>query len=405
MKAAIFTIGNEILSGKTLNTNCYYLSRQLNSYGFEVTQHITAEDHQDNIVKIMHRLMKEVDLIVTTGGLGPTYDDLTIAAIAKSCNLEMILSQEIVEDIKEKFKRYGSKMTDNNLSQAYFPAGSIILPNKYGTAPGMILDYQGTIIISLPGPPRENIPMFDNQVIPELVDLDNGVVIIKDLVLFGVGESTAETILKDNIEISDELRIATYVKPRYVVVRLTSKNLTLINDYSNQIKNIFGENVIGEDGTVLENIIVEKMTELGRTLSLAESCTGGMIASHIVNVPGSSQVLNRSLVTYSNQAKKDELGVKEETLLLKGAVSEETAKEMAEGLYNKTHSDICLSVTGIAGPSGDTNSKEIGLTYIALKTKDSIQVYEYHFFGDRETIRHRATLQALNLIRLELLHE
>jgi nicotinamide-nucleotide amidase len=403
MKAAIFTIGNEVLTGKTLNTNSYFLARLLAGYGFEVVKHLTVEDNEKIIIRETRKLMDEVDLIVTTGGLGPTYDDITIESIAKACNKELVFFPEIMEDIEIKFQHYGSKMNDNNKRQAYLIDGSEVLPNQYGTAPGMYYSFDNTIIISLPGPPKENIPMFENHVLPKLNQLGNGEIVIKDLVIFGVGESNVEVILNEKLETTGEIRIATYVKPRYVVIRMTSKNKELIKEYTQKIIKIFGNKVVGEDDMTLEKFVVEKMSSCSMELSLAESCTGGMIASHIVNVPGSSEILNRSIVTYSNQAKIDELQVKPETLGKYGAVSSETALEMVRGLSAKTASDVCLAVTGIAGPGGGSDSKPVGLTFIAIKSSKNEQVHEYTLFGDRETIRHRASLIALNLIRLELL--
>ena len=403
MNAAIFTIGNEILSGKTLNSNSCYISRQLNSYGFKVVKHITVEDNSEKIIKVMHALMQEVDLIVTTGGLGPTYDDITLESIAKSCKLELIFFPAILEDIKEKFSKYGSKMGENNISQAYFPIGTQILPNPYGTAPGMFLKHNNKVIISLPGPPRENIPMFDNHVVKELEKLKNGIVNIKDIIIFGIGESNVETLINEKVLIEEGMRIATYVIPRYVIVRLTSKSIESINIHKERIYKLFGNKIIGEDNNKLEDIVVSLMSKKGMTLSLAESCTGGMLASHIVNIPGSSNVLERSIITYSNKAKIDELSVSEDSLYEFGAVSETIASEMVEGLFNKTHSDICVAITGIAGPSGASKSKPVGLTYIAIKSCNGVYIKKYIFFGDRFTNRHKATLNALNLIRMELI--
>ncbi len=402
MKAAIFTIGNEVLTGKTLNTNSYYLARLLAGYGFEVVKHLTVEDHEETIIKETQNLMDEVDLIVTTGGLGPTYDDITIDSIAKACNKELVFYPEVMKDIEYKFKNYGSTMNENNKRQAYLIEGSEVLPNQYGTAPGMYYVYDDTIIVSLPGPPKENVPMFENHVLPKLNQLGNGEIVIKDLVLFGVGESNVEVILNEKLETKGDIRIATYVKPRYVVIRMTSKDIDLIQVHVEKIKEIFGNKVVGEDDMNLEKYVVENMTARSMELSLAESCTGGMIASHIVNVPGSSEVLNRSIVTYSNKAKIEELQVQPETLEKFGAVSSETAIEMVRGLSKKTGSDICLAVTGIAGPGGGSESKPVGLTFIAIKSDKNEEIREYTLFGNRETIRHRASLIALNLIRLEL---
>ncbi len=403
MKAAILTIGNELLSGKTLNTNSQFLSIQLNSLGFEVVKHLTIEDDETNIIKTIGELTDEVDLIVTTGGLGPTYDDITISSIAKSLNCEMIFFENVMKDIKEKFSKYNSKMGQNNISQAYFPKKSIILKNRYGTAAGMFLEHEKVSVVSLPGPPNENTPMFNEFAMPLIQNMGNGKIIIKDIVIFGVGESNVEEILNEEIEIDKEIRIATYIKPRYVVIRLTSKDGSTIEKISKLIVKIFGNKVVGFDDINLEKNVVELLKNKHFKLSLAESCTGGMISSMIVNIPGSSEILERSIVTYSNRAKVDELNVSTQSLEAYGAVSETVAREMVEGLYSKTKSDICVSITGIAGPDGGTKDKPVGLTYIAIKSSKGTVVEKYNFFGDRNTTRHKAALYALNLIRLELI--
>jgi nicotinamide-nucleotide amidase len=403
MKAAILTIGNELLSGKTLNTNSQFLSVQLNSLGFEVVKHITIEDDEINIIKTIDELANDVDLIVTTGGLGPTYDDITVASIAKSLECEMIFFENVMKDIKEKFSKYNSKMGQNNISQAYFPMESIILKNRYGTASGMFLKHEKVSVVSLPGPPNENIPMFNEFAIPLLQKMGNGKIIIKDIVIFGVGESNVEEILSKEIQTNGNIRIATYIKPRYVIIRLTSKDNSNIEKYSKLILKIFDKNFIGFNDMNLEKNVVELLKNKHLKLSLAESCTGGMISSMIVNIPGSSETLERSIVTYSNKAKVDELNVSTQSLETYGAVSEVVAREMVEGLYNKTKSDVCVSITGIAGPDGGSKDKPVGLTYIAIKSSKGTVVKKYNFFGDRNTTRHKAALYALNLIRLEFI--
>lgn len=405
MKAAIFTIGNEVLTGKTLNTNSHYLAGALAAYGFEVVKHLTVEDDPETIITHTRQLMEEVDLIITTGGLGPTYDDLTIASLAKACDVPLAFHQEIMDDIAEKFRHYGSPMSENNRQQAYLIEGAEVLPNEFGTAPGMYYDHGQVILVALPGPPRENIPMFEKEVKPRLMALGNGEVHIRDLVIVGMGESHVETTMQTHLDPDPLVRIATYVKPRYVIIRLTSRDETATQAQIERLQALFGDKVLGEGEITLESWLVEAMTRHGLSLALAESLTGGMIASHIVNVPGSSKVLDRAYITYSNTAKCEDLGVSERTLESTGAVSEETALEMVKGLSERTHAQICLAVTGIAGPGGGTEAKPVGRTYIALKHGEHESVKEFTFFGDRETIRHRTTLTALNMIRLEMLSE
>jgi len=403
MKAAIFTIGNEILSGKILNTNSQYLSRQLNIYGIEVIKHISVEDDKQIIVDALKNLLCEVSLIITTGGLGPTYDDITIESIAEALDVNTVCYPEILEEIEKKLSLRHSKIRENHKSQAYFIDNSIVLTNDYGIAPGMFYKQNNKYIIALPGPPNENIPMFENYVIPELKKLKKDSINIKDVVIFGIPETKVEYMIDSNIEKKDSIRIATYIKPRYVIIRITSKNIEDIETTLNKLNKIFGLSIIGYDDANLETILVKKLIENNLTISLTESCTGGMVSSVIVNVPGSSNILNSSLVTYSDDSKIKLLRVNKKTLDKYGAVSEETAKEMVEGLYISSNSDICVSVTGIAGPDGSTKEKPIGLTYVALKYKDEIKVFKYNFVGDRNTIRYMATLNILNVIRVELI--
>ncbi|MBN2260917.1 MAG: competence/damage-inducible protein A [Clostridiales bacterium] len=405
MKAAIFTIGNEVLSGKTLNTNSQFLSSQLQNLGVEVIEHVTVEDQETKIISTIQRLSKEVEIIITTGGLGPTYDDITFSSIAKSLNIELVLFEEVLSDIKMKFSKFGSHMGENNISQARLPEGSIVIKNQYGTAPGIFLKQGDLQLIALPGPPKENIPMFTESVMPLIKSMGNGQIHIKDIVIFGVGESKVENILNEKIKLLDKIRIATYVKPRYVIVRLTSKDSNKIDIYQKIICDIFNENIVGYDDSTLEDEVVNLLKNKQLKLSLAESCTGGMVSSLIVDVPGSSSVLERSIVTYSNRSKIDELNVNQESLYKYGAVSETVANEMATGLFEKTHSDVCVSITGIAGPDGGTDEKPVGLVFIAIKTLKEIKVHQFNFFGDRNNIRHRAALNALNLIRLELIKD
>lgn len=403
MKAAIFTIGNEILSGKILNTNSQYLSTQLNLYGIEVIKHVAVEDDKQIIVDTLKNLLEEVSLIITTGGLGPTYDDITIESIAEALNVKTVCYPEILKEIEKKLSLRHSKIRENHKDQAYFLDNSIILSNDYGIAPGMFYKKDDKYIFALPGPPSENIPMFESYVIPELKKLKKESINIKDVVIFGISETKIEDMIDSNIEKKDSIRIATYIKPRYVIIRITSKRVEDIEKMVTKLNELFGTSIIGYDDANLETILVKKLMETNLTISLAESCTGGMISSIIVNVPGASNILNSSLVTYSNAAKIKLLGVKKETLDQYGAVSEKIAKEMVEGLYDICSSDICVSITGIAGPDYNIKEKPVGLTYIALKYKDKIDIFKYNFVGDRNMIRYMATLTVLNVIRLELI--
>ncbi|OPL08396.1 MAG: hypothetical protein AVO33_10595 [delta proteobacterium ML8_F1] len=402
MKAAILTLGNEVLAGKTLNTNSQFLSKSLNGLGFDVVEQLTIPDDEAMIITAVKRLLKDVTLLITTGGLGPTYDDITIASIARALGRELVFHEEVIRDIEEKFKRFHRKMGENNRSQAYFPAESVVLPNAVGTAPGMYLEHGSKIIIALPGPPRENIPMFDNETRPLLEALQNKPIYLEDLVIFGIGESDVEDRVKEGVRVPDGLRLATYVKPLYVTLRLTSTDKTLIQDTVEDLEKLFGDSVVGRNDCLLEEKVQQLLKKTGRTLSVAESCTGGLIASMLVSVPGSSEIFDGGFIVYSNDYKSRELGVAPEVISKEGAVSEAVARLMVEGLYQRSGSDYCLGITGIAGPTGETPDKRVGLTFIALKTPDRTLVRQFQFFGDRNTIRLRGALNALNMLRLEI---
>ncbi len=405
MKAALLTIGNEVLSGKTLNTNSQFLSKSLNGLGFDVIEQITIPDEETMIITALNRLLKDVTLVVTTGGLGPTYDDITIPTIAKALGCDLVLHEEVIRDIEEKFKRFGRKMGDNNRSQAYFPSKAVVLGNPVGTAPGMYLAHEGKIVVALPGPPRENIPMFNHETKPLLTAIQNQPIHLMDLVLFGIGESDVENMIQENLTVPGAVRLATYVKPLYVTVRLTATVQSLMLETMKALEALFGHHVVGKDDCLLEEKVYHLLKERGRTLSLAESCTGGLVSSLLVSVPGSSEILDGAFITYSNAYKTRELGVDPALIEAEGAVSEAVARAMVLGLKERSGSDYCLAITGIAGPGGETPQKKVGLTYIALKTPENLLVRKFQFFGDRNTIRLRGALNALNLIRLEILKE
>jgi len=403
MKTAILNIGTELLMGMTLNTNSEYLSKKLNEYGFSVLYHSVVGDNSERITEEIARLLEKNDLIVITGGLGPTQDDISKEVVADYFNLKMILNEEIKEKLIKRFEKYGRKITENNFRQAYFPKGSIILNNEYGTAPGCIVKEKDKIAVLLPGPPRELIPMFENYALKHIVSKKK--ITSKFIKLFGIGESSVEDKIYDLVINQTDPTIATYVNKSGVTIRVTTQgsseeeNLKKLSHTVSLIKKRLGEYIFTTEGEELIEVVVKKLLEKNLTISFAESCTGGLMAKMITDFSGVSKSFITSLVTYSNDSKIKELNVDKYTLNEYGAVSEEVALEMVDGLYNKYRTDICVSVTGIAGPTGATEEKPVGLVYIGIRFKNNIIIHKKNFRGDRERIRRSTAMFTFNEIR------
>jgi len=410
MKAEIITVGTEILLGDILNTNTHYLSNELANMGVDVYYQITVGDNENRLLNQLEESFRRSDLVVLTGGLGPTQDDLTKEVCAKYFNLDMEFHQPSWDKIIEIHNKMKRTPTENNKKQAYFPVNSIILPNEYGTAPGCIMEKDNKTIIVMPGPPREMKPMFDNFVKPFLQKNSEDILKSKVIRIIGVGESKVENDLLDLIQKQVNPTIATYAKDGECTVRITAKGKTveevekLILPVVKEIKNRFKETVYGEDETTIEDEVAKILVKNNLTISVAESCTGGMVSSSLINYPGISSVFMEGCVTYSNEAKMKSLNVREETLNSVGAVSEQCAKEMAEGVAARHNTNIGLSTTGIAGPEGGSEEKPVGLVYMGIKINDKTIVKKYIFNGDRQQIRYRACKTLLNDLRLELLN-
>ncbi|BEP29296.1 competence/damage-inducible protein A [Helicovermis profundi] len=405
MKAAILTIGTELLMGMTLNTNSEYLSRKLNELGISVMYHSTVGDNEDRIIEDINRLYEKVDLIVTSGGLGPTKDDITKEVIANALGLDLVLNEEVKLGLIERFKKYGRNITENNFRQAYFPKDSIILDNDFGTAPGCIVKKGKKMALLLPGPPREVNPMFENYASKELQKMNKNIITSKFIKVFGMGESKVEDKIMDIVENQSNPTIATYVKSGEVLIRVTSsseneeENYKLINPIVDEITSRIGEYIFNYEDMSLPETTINLLLEKKFTISTAESCTGGLIAKLITDFSGVSDIYKCSLITYANEAKVKELNVSEQSLDEFGAVSEEVCLEMLDGLYEKTKSDICITVTGIAGPNGGSEEKPVGLVYIGIKYFDNTFIFKKNFRGGRERIRMNTALFAFNEIR------
>jgi len=376
MKSAILSVGTELLFGQIINTNSVFLSQQLNFMGIDVMYHYTVGDNPQRLAEIIRQAFADCDLIITTGGLGPTQDDLTKEIAAEVLHDELVLNEEILNELESFFIKMNRVMTENNKKQAFLPSRAILFDNDAGTAPGFALEENGKTIICLPGPPREMTRMFERRVRPFLEKKSESIIYYKMLRTFGIGESALETELHEWINGQTDPTLATYAKEGEACLRITSKRSIMeeaksaVEDMIQKVNTKIGQFVYSYDDEELFEVVGKKLLDQNISISCAESCTGGLFAETLTNIPGISAVFDRGLVTYSNTAKMEELGVKAETLEKYGAVSEETAIEMAEGLKKVTGSRACISVTGIAGPDGGSEEKPVGLVYICAILDD-----------------------------------
>lgn len=369
MKSSVLSVGTELLFGQVINTNAAFLSKELNDLGIDVMSHYTVGDNPGCLKEMILRIFQDCDLILTTGGLGPTQDDLTKEIACEAMEDTLVLHENIKEDLEKFFLKLGRTITENNYKQAYFPSRAVIFENGAGTAPGFALENNGKTIICLPGPPREMKGMFQHQVKPFLQKRTDAAIYYKMLRLFGIGESQLETELIELIDGQKDPTIATYAKEGECCVRVTSKRKDpeearqAVHEMIGKIEEKVGNYIFSYDDEELHQVVAKKLLKEGISVSCAESCTGGLFSQTLTDVSGISAIFDRGLVTYSNKAKIEELGVSPKTLETFGAVSEETAREMAEGLKKKTGSRLCISITGIAGPEGGSADKPVGLVY------------------------------------------
>ena len=410
MRAEIIAVGTELLLGDILNTNAQFLSKELASIGVSVYRQSVIGDNEERLTELLDEAIKRSDIIVTTGGLGPTKDDLTKETICKFMNMELELHKESYNSLVEFYKRLNRVMPESNIKQVYFPKESKVLQNPNGTAPGVILEKDNKIIVILPGPPKEMKPMFKNYVKDYLRSKENSVIKSEVIRTLGIGESAAAEKLKEFIEDGINPTVAPYAKEEDVIFRITAKAENeeeadkIIKPVKDKIIEKLGLDYYGEgEDTTIEEVVGKLLVDRKLTISTAESCTGGMVASKLISYPGISEVFLEGAVTYSNEAKMRTLKVKEETLKQFGAVSAETASEMAEGIAKRANSDVSVVTTGIAGPGGGTEEKPVGLVYFGLYYKGNVTTYRYVFNGNRDAVRRKAAVTALDLVRRAIL--
>lgn len=406
MVVELISVGTEILLGNIVNTNAAYLSEKCANLGLSCYFQTVVGDNEERLTDTLRTALGRADIVILGGGLGPTQDDLTKEVTAKVLGCPLVEDAHTKERINDYLTSRGYTVTENNWKQALAPEGAIIMDNDNGTAPGLIIEKDGKHVILLPGPPNELKPMFEKDVYPYLNALEPGIIYSKTVKVCGVGESIAETMIRDMIDEQTNPTIATYAKTNEVHLRVTAKAENekeakkLVKPMVKELKNRFGSNIYTTDENItLEKAVVDLLAANHLTVTTVESCTGGMLSSRLVDVPGASEIFKSGYVTYSNKAKKKLVGVKKSSLDKYGAVSEVVAKEMAKGAALFSKADVTVAITGIAGPDGGTEEKPVGLVYIACQVCGTMTVKEYHFKGNRTKIRESSVASALGLMR------
>ncbi|MDE5587823.1 MAG: competence/damage-inducible protein A [Acetatifactor sp.] len=406
MTVELICVGTELLLGNIVNTNAAYLAEKCAGLGFACYFQTVVGDNRERLSMVLKAALERADVIILSGGLGPTEDDLTKEVAAEVCGRQLVMHNQSKKAIKKYFEQRGIRPTDNNWKQAMLPEGCIVLENHNGTAPGVVMELENAKVVLLPGPPNELCPMFEESVMPYLAGLTAHVICSQTVKICGVGESKAETMVKDLIDVQTNPTIATYAKTGEVHIRVTAgaadrkEAMKLIKPVVKELKNRFGNDIYStEEDTTLEKAVIDLLRANDLTVTCAESCTGGLLSARLINVPGASDTYKSGVITYSNKAKRRFLGVKKSTLQKHGAVSEQTAEEMAKGAAFLLKADVAVAVTGLAGPDGGTEEKPVGLVYIACSVKGKITVKRYRFSGSRSKVRDSAVSAALTLMR------
>lgn len=415
--AEIICVGTELLMGQTLNTNSRFLARELASLGIPSYRQIVIGDNYDRLFEQIKESSSRSDLVILTGGLGPTTDDITMGVAADVAGKELVFDEESFNNITEYFRRLFRNMPKNNRKQAMLPEGATILKNNNGTAPGAMFEYSCPTeedpdrvvhFVLLPGPPSEMSLMFTNEARPILEKMSDSKFITKFVHLFGIGESAAAERISDLIDAQTNPTIAPYAAEGECMFRVTQRvengeeEKDLITPILDVMKERFGQCIYEIGERPMKQVAYDLLLEKNKTVCFAESCTAGMVSSEFVDIPGASQVFMGSVVSYGNKVKTNLLGVSDDVLENLGAVSRECAQEMAEGARKLLGTDIAVSITGIAGPTGESAAKPVGLVYLGISDEKGTDVIEVHLSGNRSRVRHVAVLHAFNLIRMRL---
>lgn len=408
MQAEIISIGTELVLGKIVNTNAGYLSKKLASLGIDLFYQTTVGDNRPRLFAVLKRAMQRSDIVITTGGLGPTVDDITLEVIAQAARKRLILNAAVLKDIKTHFHRRHIPMPKANIRQALIPEGAKVLKNKVGTAPGLIIPYDDKkVLIALPGVPRELKPMMERDVIAYLANnfAVEGVIVSRAIRTTGLAESRVNQKVKALLGLKPPVTVGIYAHTDTVDLNITAKAKNrrqaekLIDPVERKIRARLKNYIYGRNSQTLEEVAAQAFKKTKKTIAVAESCTGGLISKRLTNISGSSRYFLLGLVAYGNQAKQSLLGIPAQTLKESGAVSKKIAQLMAKNIKQLAKTDLGLGVTGIAGPSGATKDKPVGLVYIALATPRRILCREFHFHGDRSAVRQRASQAALDMVR------
>ncbi len=405
MKIAVLTIGDEILSGFTLNTNAAWIGKKLLNIGVDVNTQLTIGDKKEEILKYLKYLTKEkYTHIIVTGGLGPTHDDVTPSAFYKFFGAKPIFDEIYWQELVIRFAKQNIKIPEKNRNQAMRPNNGNVIDNPVGSARGLHFERDGIKYFATPGVPSEMKAMMESRIIPLIQD-DSGIeMFVKTIKTIGMGESAIAENIEHLIEkYSPKIKIAFLPQLYRVDIRLFSKDKKLLDQFVNELEELLAEKIYGYDADTIEGAVAKLLINNKMTIATAESCTGGLLAHRLTNVSGSSKYILGGIVSYSNDVKIAEVGVKEETLIAYGAVSEQTAGEMARGIQKKFQSDIGIGITGIAGPTGGTDVKPVGLVFIGLAIKDKLIVKRFQFLKDRKANKLLSSQTALNMLRLQLL--
>jgi nicotinamide-nucleotide amidase len=410
LTAEIIAIGSELLAPDRTDTNSLWLTEKLNSIGIEVRLKTIVGDDDARLEEAIRDAVKRSKVVITTGGLGPTEDDVTRKVAARALGRRLLLDEDVLAEIRERFRAFGRPMPERNSRQAMVIDGAQVLPNPNGSAPGLFIEHQGTAISLLPGPPREMRPMFENHVQPKLAAQAGNVRVVRRILrVAGFGESAVdEKIAPIYTQFANPQTTILFNKTD-IEIHLTAQAKTeqdaelLVDDLSARLEDRLGDSIFAFRGEEMEEVVGLKLAVAGYTVSVAESCTGGLIAQRLTDIPGSSKYFTEGVVAYSNEAKTRTLGVEAKLLQQHGAVSAEVAEAMAEGIRKRAGTDFGLSVTGIAGPDGGSEEKPVGLVYVALSDDAHIEHRRLMLPGDRQLIRWRASQAVLDLLRRRLI--
>ena len=406
MKASLITIGNELLSGFTVNTNASWIGLELGKIGIEITVHHTIQDIKSDIIFELEKLSKKASAVIVTGGLGPTHDDVTASAFYSYFDDTPVFDEEYWNDLTDRFSKINYKIPDLNRNQAMKPEKGEVIQNKLGSARGLYFKKGGCHYFALPGVPKEMKAMLNNSVIPILKNLVTNPLITRTIRTTGIPESSLAEIINEKINIDyPQCSIAFLPKLIGVDIRLFGQDAQNIRDMEELLVPVIERYIYGYEDVSLEEIVGNRLRKLGLTLATAESCTGGLLGHRITGVSGSSNYYLGGVVSYNNEAKMELLGVRKQTLEKFGAVSEDTVKEMAQGVQSLFKSDLGISISGIAGPTGGTPEKSVGLIYIGLSFGKEVAVKKINFFLDRDSNKRISSQVALNMIRLALKNE